>query len=106
MIPPIGEVDPKLEIAVTCCRSLTQPRPTSSSKPREGSRYVAVEVHLENTGPIDYSDSPTNGAVFIDVNSHQYGTWLGSGVEPTLDGTVRISPEGEVTNIFGRVTQS
>jgi hypothetical protein len=75
-------------------------------KAEEGSRYVAVEVHLENTGPIDYSDSPTNGAVFIDVNSHQYGTWLGSGVEPTLDGTVRISPEGEVTNIFGRVTQS
>jgi hypothetical protein len=39
-------------------------------KAEEGSRYVAVETRLENTGPINYSDSPTNGAVLTDVNSH------------------------------------
>jgi hypothetical protein len=53
-----------------------------------------VEIRLKNSGAIDYSDSPTNGAVLIDTDSHQYDTWIGSGIEPNLDGSVRIAPAG------------
>lgn len=88
-----GELEPELEIAATVM-SVVDPAKDKVFKAEEGSRYVAVEVRLANTGPVDYSDAPTNGAVLIDANSHQDGTWFG-GIEPTLDGTVRIAPGDE-----------
>ena len=88
-----GELEPGLEIATTVA-SVVDPA-KGFFKAEEGTRYVAVEVHLENTGSIDYGDAPTNGAVLIDESSHQYDTWIGSGVELNLDGLVRLAPGDE-----------
>lgn len=88
-----GELDPELEIAVTVESVVDPAKGDRFLKAEEGNRYAAVEVRLQNTGPIDCSASPTNGAVLIDAK--QYDTWLGSGVEPSLDGTVRIAPGDE-----------
>jgi hypothetical protein len=65
-----GALEPELEIAVTVLSVVDPAKGDLFLKAEEGSRYVAVETRLENTGPINYSDSPTNGAVLTDVNSH------------------------------------
>ena len=90
-----GELDPELEIAATVLSVLDPAEGASLLKAEEGSRYVAVEVRLQNTGTIDYSDAPTNGAVLIDANGHQYDTWISSGIQSTLDGLVRMAPGDE-----------
>jgi Domain of unknown function (DUF4352) len=90
-----GALEPDLELAVTVLSVVDPAKGDKFFKAEEGSRYVAVETRLENTGPIDYSDSPTNGAVLIDASSHQYDTWGASGIEPNLDGSVRILPGDE-----------
>jgi hypothetical protein len=90
-----GELDPELEIAATVMSVLDPAEGASFLKAEKGSRYVAVEVRLQNTGTTDYGDAPTNGAVLIDANNHQYDTWMSSGIEATLDGLVRIAPGDE-----------
>jgi hypothetical protein len=90
-----GALEPELEIAVTVVSVVDPAKSDKFFKAEEGSRYVAVETRLDNTGPINYSDSPTNGSALIDANSHQYDTWGASGIEPNLDGSVRILPGDE-----------
>jgi len=87
-----GGLDEDLEIAVTVVSVADPAKAGRFLAPEKGSRYVALEIRLDNTGIADYDDSPTNGAVLIDEGDHQYSTWIGSGVEPTLDGSVRLAP--------------
>ena len=67
-----GELEPVLEIATTVSSVVDPAKGDKFLRAEEGSRYVTVEVRLENTGSTDYSDSPTNGAVLIDESNHQY----------------------------------
>ena len=71
-----GELDPELEIAVTVESVVDPAKGDRFLKAEEGNRYAAVEVRLQNTGPIDCSASPTNGAVSSTPNSTTRGLAL------------------------------
>lgn len=65
-----------VEVAVTPRRVL-DPAPTGEwDTPSAGSRYVAVEFSLHNSGDSPYSDSPSNGMVLIDDGDRQYSSTL------------------------------
>jgi len=75
--------------------------PTSStdgfSTPAAGSRYVAVQFQINNTGTAAYSDAPSNGAKVADSSGQQFSSTYTSAVSagPTLPGTVKLTPGGK-----------
>lgn len=60
--------------------------------PSDGSRYVAVQVRLENIGSAVYSDSPENGFKIIDSSGQQFAsTFAEISAGPGFGGTATIN---------------
>jgi hypothetical protein len=72
--------------------------PTTStdgfSTPAAGSRYVAVQFQIQNTGTVAYDDSPINGAKVIDASGQQFDATITSSVSagPVFPATVKLPP--------------
>jgi len=72
--------------------------PTTStdgiSTPAAGSRYVAVEFQIQNTGTVPYEDAPDNGAKVIDTSGHQFDstTVISVSAGPLFEATVTLRP--------------
>lgn len=75
--------------------------PTTSTNqfitPAAGSRYVAVQFQINNTGTAAYSDSPSNGAKVADSSGQQFDSTYTSAVSagPTLPSSVKLTPGGK-----------
>ena len=70
--------DPGLQVAVTLTKIVENAKPKNDfSKPETGDRFFAVQLILNNTGQVAYSDSPTNGAYLIDAEGQQYSSTYG-----------------------------
>lgn len=70
--------DPGLKVSGTVTKVFDKATPASDFiKPKTGSRYVAVEVQLANTGQAVYDDAPSNGARLIDDQGQQYSATVG-----------------------------
>ncbi|MFB9884740.1 DUF4352 domain-containing protein [Planobispora siamensis] len=66
-------LQPGVRVAATLTRVVDEATPANQFlKPSEGSRYVAVELTLENVGQEVYSDSPMFGSTLIDSEGRQY----------------------------------
>jgi Domain of unknown function (DUF4352) len=50
-------------------------------RPEQGKRFVSLQ--LANVGSAVYNDSPSNGAVLVDDQSHQYSATI-AGMEPDI----------------------
>jgi hypothetical protein len=72
--------------------------PTTStdgfSTPAAGSRYVAVQFQIQNTGTVAYDDAPSNGAKVIDVSGQQFDSTLTSSVSagPIFPASLKVPP--------------
>jgi hypothetical protein len=72
--------------------------PTTStdqfSTPAAGSRYVAIQFQINNTGTAAYSDSPSNGAKVADSLGQQFDSSDASAVAagPMLPSSVKLMP--------------
>ncbi|OEJ22554.1 DUF4352 domain-containing protein [Streptomyces subrutilus] len=66
-------------------------------KPTDGSRYVAAQLELVNTGTAPYDDSPSNGAKVADAEGQQFNSTLTMGITagPELPSGVKIAPGGK-----------
>lgn len=66
-------------------------------KPADGSRYVAAQLELVNTGTAPYDDSPSNGAKVADADGQQFNSTMTMGITagPELPGGVKIAPGGK-----------
>lgn len=63
------------------------------STPEAGTRYVAVQFRLHNTGTVVYQDSPTNGARLIDQQGQQFRpSPYDSAAGPGFGGSVTVIP--------------
>ncbi|MGW2546336.1 DUF4352 domain-containing protein [Kitasatospora sp. NPDC001574] len=61
--------------------------------PKAGTKLVAVQFRLHNTGTTVYKDSPTNGARLIDTEGQQFNSTLGeTSAGPGFPGSVTLSP--------------
>jgi hypothetical protein len=63
------------------------------SSPSPGTRFVAVQLRLKNTGTGPYNDSPSNGARLIDGEGQQYQASVeDTSAGPGLGGSVTLIP--------------
>ncbi|GII03603.1 hypothetical protein Pta02_56110 [Planobispora takensis] len=84
---------PGVRVAATLTRVVDDATPANPFlKPRDGSRYVAVELTLENVGQEVYSDSPMFGSTLIDSEGRQYQATFGEVKEGvSFGGAVTVS---------------
>ncbi|MEV4287342.1 DUF4352 domain-containing protein [Nonomuraea bangladeshensis] len=81
-----------LQMEVTLAKLVSKATGDQFSKPKDGNRFVAVQVTLKNVGQKVYSDSPSNGALLIDGEGQQYRSTLHSVQEgQSFGGTATIS---------------
>ncbi len=66
----------------------------SFSSPKAGSRLVAVQFRLRNTGTAVYEDSPSNGARLIDSEGQQFTASAATDTTagPGFPGSVTVTP--------------
>ncbi|MEV4293911.1 DUF4352 domain-containing protein [Microbispora rosea] len=85
--------DPGLVVKVTITNVFDRATPANDFlKPKTGTRYVAIELRLENTGQIVYDDSPSNGSMLIDNQGQQYRPTFGDVKEGVdLQGGVTVT---------------
>ncbi|MFB6809424.1 DUF4352 domain-containing protein [Streptomyces sp. NPDC056387] len=64
------------------------------SKPKDGFRYVAAQLRLENTGNVPYDDSPGNGTQLADDQGQQFTATFTGGITagPEFPGSVKLAP--------------
>ncbi|QKW18047.1 DUF4352 domain-containing protein [Kitasatospora sp. NA04385] len=63
------------------------------SSPEAGTRFVAVQFRLANTGTASYSDSPGNGAQVVDTEGQRFtDTYQETAAGPSFSGSVAIAP--------------
>ena len=62
--------------------------------PAAGSRYVAVEFQIQNTGTATYDDSPDNNARVADISGHLFDSTIVSSISsgPLFPATVQLRP--------------
>ncbi len=71
-------IDSDLQVAVTLEKVVENATPkVDFLKPKDGSRFFAIQLTLKNTGQKAYSDSPSNGALLIDTEGQQYRSTFG-----------------------------
>ncbi|MEU8275684.1 DUF4352 domain-containing protein [Microbispora bryophytorum] len=64
-----------LQVDVTVTKVELKATPANDFlKPKDGNRFVAIELKLDNKGQATYEDSPSNGAVVVDDQGQQYRT--------------------------------
>jgi len=86
---------PGSKAAVTAVKVIDPTASTDGfSTPAAGSRYVAVQFQIQNTGTAAYDDSPSNGARVTDVSGQQFESSLVSSVSagPVFPATVKLAP--------------
>lgn len=78
LVAKVGEtltvdgLKPGVQVAVTLNRVIDNATSTSQFlKPKDGNRYVAVELSLKNVGQEVYTDAPTVGGALIDAEGQQ-----------------------------------
>ncbi|MFF3017733.1 DUF4352 domain-containing protein [Streptomyces sp. NPDC057939] len=63
------------------------------STPEAGSRLVAVQFRLKNTGTAVYQDSPSNGAKVVDEQGQQFGSaYQDTTAGPGFPGSITVAP--------------
>lgn len=63
------------------------------SGPEAGTRFVAVQFRLKNTGSAVYKDSPSNGAKVVDSQGQQFDATFGDTTAgPNFPGSVTLPP--------------
>ncbi|MDX2388934.1 MULTISPECIES: DUF4352 domain-containing protein [unclassified Streptomyces] len=63
------------------------------SAPDAGSRLVAVQFRLKNTGTAVYQDSPSNGAKVVDERGQQFGSaYQDTTAGPGFPGSITVAP--------------
>ncbi|MDA5281630.1 DUF4352 domain-containing protein [Streptomyces sp. Isolate_45] len=63
------------------------------SAPDAGSRLVAVQFRLKNTGTAVYQDSPSNGAKVVDEQGQQFGSaYQDTTAGPGFPGSITVAP--------------
>lgn len=83
----VGGLKPGVQVAVTLNRVIDNA--TSNNpyvKPKDGSRYVAVELTLKNVGSEVYTDSPSVGGALIDAEGQQHRPTFAEVTEGTVFG--------------------
>lgn len=61
--------------------------------PEAGTRFVAVQFRLKNTGTAVYNDSPSNGAKIVDTQGQQFSpSYNDTGAGPSFPGRVTVAP--------------
>ncbi|WP_344980578.1 DUF4352 domain-containing protein [Streptosporangium fragile] len=80
-------LQPGVEVAVTLDRFIGNATPSSQFlKPKDGNRYVAVELTVKNVGQEVYTDSPIVGGALIDSEGRQHQPTLAEVTEGTSFG--------------------
>jgi hypothetical protein len=61
------------------------------TSPRKGSRFVGIQLNLENVGGATYADSPTNGAALIDSSGQGHDATFAT-LKTEFNSNLRIQP--------------
>nr|WP_062334648.1 DUF4352 domain-containing protein [Herbidospora sakaeratensis] len=86
-------MDSDLRVDVTVTRVFDPATPANDFlKPDAGSRWVAVELRLKNTGTAVYSDAPGNGLKLIDTEGQQYNQTFGEVKEGVILSSITANP--------------
>jgi len=88
-------IDAGSKAEVTAMKVVDPATPTSEfDTPAAGSRYVAVEFQIQNTGTVAYDDSPGNSAKVADTSGHQFDSTIVDSVSagPLFPVTLKLSP--------------
>ncbi|MFJ3173781.1 DUF4352 domain-containing protein [Streptomyces roseus] len=85
------------QVAVTVVKWTDPAKPSDDyTKPKDGFRYVAAQLRLENTGTAPYDDTPGNGAQLADEQGQQFtSTFAEVTAGPQFPGSVKIAPGGK-----------
>lgn len=83
----------KVRVTVVSIADPASPKNAEFSSLEAGSRFVGVQLNLENVGTVAYSDSPTNGAKLIDTQGQQYDPEIAEEITqgPGIGATVTIA---------------
>jgi hypothetical protein len=89
----VAGLTPEVQVAVTLNRIIDNATPGNQFlKPKNGNRFVAVELSLKNAGQEVYTDSPIVGAALIDAEGGQHHATLAEITEGlSLGGAVNIA---------------
>ena len=88
-------IAPGSKAAITAVKVVDPTASTDGfSTPAAGSRYVAVQFQIQNTGAVAYADSPSIGARVADVSGQQFESSLVSSVTagPEFPAAVNLAP--------------
>lgn len=91
----LNGIDPGSKAAITALKVVDPTTSTDGiSTPAAGTRYVAVQFQIQNTGTVPYNDAPDNGANVTDVSGHQFGysTVYSVSAGPEFPATVTLAP--------------
>ncbi|MCT9931188.1 DUF4352 domain-containing protein [Planotetraspora sp. A-T 1434] len=100
---PLKGLDRALEVAVTVNKVIMDatPKDPSMMSPNNGV-LVAVEVELDNTGEVPYSDTPSAGALLIDDRGVRHGPAFFTDVREgdTLQQVTALGPGNSVSGVI------
>ncbi|WP_062429741.1 DUF4352 domain-containing protein [Herbidospora daliensis] len=86
-------MDSDLQVDATVSQVFDPATPANDFiKPDAGSRWVAVELQLKNTGTAVYSDAPGNGLKLIDTQGQQYSQTFGEVKEGVTLSSITANP--------------
>jgi hypothetical protein len=88
-------IDAAAKAQVTAMKVVDPATSTSGfDTPAAGSRYVAVQFQIQNTGTVVYDDAPGNSAKIADTSGHQFDSVIVDSVTagPLFPTTLKISP--------------
>ena len=91
----LNGIDPGSKAAITALKVVDPTTSTDGiSTPAAGTRYVAVQFQIQNTGTVPYNDAPDNGANVTDASGHQFGysTVYSVSAGPKFPATVTLTP--------------
>ncbi|MDP9849595.1 DUF4352 domain-containing protein [Streptosporangium lutulentum] len=73
----VAGLKPEVQVAATLNRVIDNATPDNRFlRPKDGNRFVAVELSLKNVGQEVYTDSPIIGALLIDAEGRQHNAAL------------------------------
>ena len=91
----LNGIDPGSKAVVTALKVVDPTTSTDGiSTPAAGTRYVAVQFQIQNTGTVAYDDAPDNGAKVMDANGQQFGYSSVDSVSagPKFPATITLAP--------------
>jgi hypothetical protein len=91
----LNGIDPGSKAVVTALKVVDPTTSTDGiSTPAAGTRYVAVQFQIQNTGTVAYDDAPDNGAKVMDANGQKFGYSSVDSVSsgPKFPATITLAP--------------